>query len=27
LMLTAIVSAAPVSASVGQVAPYVDMSN
>jgi chitinase len=27
LMLTAIVSAAPASASVGQVAPYVDMSN
>jgi len=27
LMLTAIVSAAPASASVGQIAPYVDMSN
>ena len=27
LMLTAIVSGAPASASVGQVAPYVDMSN
>jgi len=27
LMLTSIVSAAPASASVGQVAPYVDMSN
>jgi hypothetical protein len=27
LILTSIVSAAPASASVGQVAPYVDMSN